>query len=295
MTNEASKYITTPQTDRFNFRDFSQRQEYRQVNRDFMRIAYGFIFLPTGSPLYLVDVAAGTGLVGQEAIDLFRETGTEARIFETDPDMHALEIARQDTPIDPLRPVTFIQGYGQDLKRILADRLPIGGAHWLSIHDAIHEIPDNDHETHDVKQDVISSMAELLAKDGILTLNTAFTTDGMGEAGIAWGRWIAKAHQILGIPLSRTPVEVLKPEIYKSMVAKAGLTIVYDKPRPVTLSRKALEAISMYPNFINGAITGEATQTIPLEQRSAALIQALEERKIESLPRVWYEIIGKKV
>lgn len=293
--NETSKYKTTPQNERNNFRPFSQCPEYRLVNRNFIGTGYSYITLPTGRPLYLVDVAAGTGLVEQEAIDLFRQTGIEARIFGVDPDAYALEIARNDTPIDKLRPVIFMQGFGQDLRRILASRLPEKGADWVSIIDAIHEIPDGNPETHDVKQEVISSMADLLEKDGILSLNSAFTTEGMGTAGVAWGRWISKAHQILGTPLSRTPVEVLKPETYRSMVTRSGLTIVYEKLTSVNLSKEALKAISTYPNFINGAITGEAAQTIPLEQRSAALIQALEDRKIESLPRVWYEVIGKKV
>lgn len=291
------RYVTIPQTERFNFRDFSHAPEYRKVNRDLLFVALNFfVHIPHEGPLYIVDVATGTGLVPQEIIKLLRERNIEAEIYGIDPDEKALEIARWETIMDPLRQATFIKGNGQELSTILSGKKR---PRWITIHDALHEIPDDDPQTHNVKQTVLDAMAESLEPGGILTMNSAFTKKAYitteGSAGMAWGKWTTRAHQLLGIKQEKTSLEVLEPEEYKKMIRASGLKIVHENLAHVKLSKEALIAISHYPSFINGAITGSQASTISLENKSKALVDALNEKEIKFLPRVWFEVIARKV
>lgn len=292
---ERQPYTVTPQSAEYNFRDFSIQPEYRKVNRDLLAKALNLVHIPDEGPLYVVDVATGTGLVPQEIIKLLREKNIQAEIYGIDPDAHALEIARQETPTDSFYQVIFIKGKGQEISTILSRKKR---PRWITIHDAIHEIPDNDSQKYDVKQAVLDAMAESLELGGILTMNSAFTTksyiDKDKSAGMAWGRWITRAHELLGIKREKTSLAVLEPDTYKKMITASGLEIMHKDLVPVNLSKEALIAISHYPNFVNGAITGSQAKDISLEKRSQALVDALNEKGIESLPRTWFEVIARK-
>lgn len=286
-------YTTRPQTESLNFRDFSHASEYRKVNRDLLVKALDLLHIPDEEPLCIVDVATGTGLVPQELIKLLREKNIKAEIYGIDPDEKALEIARWETIMDPLRQATFIKGNGQELTTILSGKK---SPHLTTIHDALHEIPDDDPQTHNVKQTVLDAMAESLEPGGILTMNSAFTTKAYagGSAGMAWGRWITRAHDLLGIKREKTSLAVLEPEDYRKMITDSGLKIVHEDLVPVNLSKEALIAISHYPSFINGAITGSQAKDISLEDKSKALVDALNEKGTEFLPRTWFEVIAQK-
>lgn len=78
-----------------------------------------------------------------------------------------------------------------------------------------------------------------------------------------------------------------------------GFEIIYrENEQEVRMSRKALEAISRYPRFIEGVfedfVSNEGEEMPTLRQKSNALIAALEKNNITELPRFWFEAIGIK-
>jgi hypothetical protein len=85
------------------------------------------------------------------------------------------------------------------------------------------------------------------------------------------------------------------PDEYRAMITDVGLSIVHEAKKSVCLPRSALEAIAHYPRFVWGVFAdfvGE--EMVPLEQKSQALIKALDELDIAELPRVWHELIACK-
>jgi ubiquinone/menaquinone biosynthesis C-methylase UbiE len=287
MTNETPER-RTPQSAAFNFLSFAADRAYRAANRALIEQA--FARLP--SPFYHVDVASGTGLVAQEVCALCDEQGKSGKIVGIDPDGFALESARQQTRPGPHCVVEFVQGLAQDLPRLLAGRIPSEGVDYASIHDAIHEIPGEE-----VKRAVLAAMARILRPGGVLTYNSAFTTAALEEAAMEWGRMKAKAFAVLGGKRDRQlpAVKIHTPEQYRQMIVDAGLTVVCEARRVVQISRAALEAIARYPAFIEGAFSDMVgREQVSLEEKSRALLAAIEALAPSELPRVWHEIVAQK-
>jgi hypothetical protein len=79
------------------------------------------------------------------------------------------------------------------------------------------------------------------------------------------------------------------------MIKDSGLTIIHEEIKTVMLSRKALEAISQYPEFVNGVFRDmENVENYTLAQKSEAFIAALEKGNITGLPRLWHQIVARK-
>ena len=275
------------QSERFNFVDFARDRAYREANRDLLRQA--FACLP--SPFFHVDIASGTGLVAQEVCALCEQTGKKGTIIGIDPDHFAVESARTSTPSTAQCTVDFIEGRAQDIDRLLAGRLPPQGADYVSMHDAIHEMEEED------KASILLSIASILKPGGLFTYNSAFTTAAMEQAAMQHGRWKARAFSLLGGKRNRrvTGMVTHAPEEYRTMITSAGLSIVHEAKKSVCLSRAALEAIARYPRFVWGVFAdyvGE--ELVPIEKKSQALIKALDDLGISELPRVWHELLARK-
>ena len=288
MTNEPEEKRTA-QSEAFNFISFASDRAYREVNRALIEKA--FALLP--SRFYHVDVASGTGLVPQEVSALCEEQGKSATVIGIDPDRFALESARQHTRPGPHCAVEFIQGFAQDMARLLAGRIPHEGVDYTSIHDAIHEIPGED-----VKQRVLEAMARILRPGGILSYNSAFTTAALEEAAMDWGRLKAKAFAILGGKRDRrlAAVKIHTPEEYRQMIVDAGLTVIHEARRVVRMSRAAMEAIGRYPAFVEGAFSDMVgTEQVSLAEKSRAILAAIDSLGFSDVPRVWHEIIAQRV
>ncbi len=277
------------QSESYNFVSFAMDRAYREVNRSL--IARAFALLP--SPFFHVDVASGTGLVPQEVSALCEEQAKSGVVIGIDPDGFALESARQHTRPGPHCAIEFVQGLAQDMPRLLAGKVPHEGVDYASIHDAIHEIPGED-----VKRGVLAAMARILRPGGILTYNSAFTTAALEEAAMDWGRLKAKALAILGGKRDRTlpAVKIHTPEEYRQMIVDAGLVVIHETKRVVRLPRAAIEAIARYPAFIEGAFSDMVgKERVSLEEKSRAILAAIEALGVPELPRVWHEIMAQKV
>lgn len=287
MTDE-SRGQRAAQSEAYNFVSFAADAAYRAVNRDL--ITRALAHLP--ARFFHVDVASGTGLVPQEVCALCAAQGRQATVIGLDPDRFALQNARERTRPAPGSTVEFVQGLAQDMAHLLAGKLPPGGVHYASIHDAIHEIPREDD-----KREVLAAMAGILRKGGILSYNSAFTTIAMEEAPMDWGRLKARALAILGGKRDRTlpAFKVHTPEEYRQMIVEAGLTVIYEARRVVRLPRAAMEAIGRYPAFIEGAFSDMiGTERVSLDEKSRAILAAIEAMGLVELPRVWHEIVAQK-
>lgn len=275
------------QSERFNFVDFARDKAYREANRDLLREA--FARLP--SSFFHIDIASGTGLVAQEVCALCEQTGKKGTVIGIDPDSYAVRSATENTPSTPYCRVEFIEGRAQDINQLLAGKLPPRGADYVSIHDAIHEMEEED------KGSILVSVANILRPGGLFTYNSAFTTVAMEQAAMQWGKWKARAFSVLGGKRNRRVKGLVThaPEEYREMITSAGLSIVHEARKSVCMSRSALEAIARYPRFVLGVFAdfvGE--EMVPLEQKSQALIKALDDLGISEIPRVWHELLARK-
>lgn len=272
----------------FTYEHFAKQPEYVQVNRALVQRF--FSFLPDN--FLHVDVATGTGLVPKLLYDEAQQNGRKGKIIGVDPNSVSLDIARDTTPSTNEVHSQYIEGLGQDLQKLLLGRIPQGGVDGVSIHDALHEIREEQDKT-----TIVNSMADILKPGGIFSFNSAFTTEAIKSDARSWGVWKFRAMEILGAKRDRqvTTMPIHSPNKYKEMLIDAGLNVIHEAQKQVMLSKKALEAISRYPTFIKGVFEDMIGQeNIPLENKSEALIQALDERKIAQLPRIWYELVVQK-
>lgn len=287
MTNEIPEDRAV-QSEAFNFIAFASDKAYREVNRAL--IVTAFARLP--SPFFHVDVASGTGLVPQEVCALCQEQGKRGTIIGIDPDRFAVESARKHTRSGPNCAVEFVQGAAQEMARLLAGKIPRQGVDYTSIHDAIHEIKGEEN-----KKSVLAAMARILKPGGIFTYNSAFTTAAMEESAMDWGRLKAKAFAVLGGKRDRqiSAIKIHTPEEYKRMIVEAGLSVIHEAKRVVKISRAALEAIARYPAFVEG-VFGDMVgkEQVSLEEKSRALLAAIEAVGPADLPRVWHEIMAQR-
>jgi ubiquinone/menaquinone biosynthesis C-methylase UbiE len=288
MANEASANRIGQSRD-YNFLAFSRDEAYREANRDLLSRALSC--LP--SPFFQVDVASGTGLVAQEMSSLSQEKGKRGTIIGIDTDRFAVESARRLAPSTPNCTVEFVEGRAQDMEQLLAGRIPPAGVDYVSIHDAIHEI-----EGERDKRSVFQCMARILKPGGLFTYNSAFTTAAMEQSAMLWGKWKARAFSILGGSRNRKVkgLTVHTPEEYRRMIVNAGLSVIHEAKKGVKLPRTALEAIARYPRFIYGVfadLVGE--EKVLLEEKSQALIEALDSLDITEAQRVWHELVARKL
>lgn len=278
----------TTQDKSFTYEHFAKQPEYVQVNRALVQRI--FPFLPDN--FLHVDVATGTGLVPKLLIKEAQKTGRKGKIIGVDPNSVSLGIARDTTPNTSEVHSLYIEGVGQDLQKLLLGRIPQGGVDGVSIHDALHEIREELDKT-----TTVNSMANILKPGGIFSFNSAFTTEAIKDDPRSWGAWKLTAMGYLKGVRDRQvrTMTIHSPDKYKKMLIDAGLNVVHEAQMQVKLSKDALIAISMYPSFVKGVFEDmKGHEHISVENKSEALIQALEERKITFLLRNWYELIAQK-
>jgi ubiquinone/menaquinone biosynthesis C-methylase UbiE len=272
-----------------HFGHFSAIQEYRQVNREL--ISAVFTYLPP--TFFHVDIATGTGLVPQLMIEEAERRGYSGTIIGIDPNRDSLDIARARIRSTEKISAIFLEGYGQETEALVGERIPPPGADMVSIHDAIHEV-----QGEASKREIFAAMARILKPGGVLTYNSAFTSIATGDAALEWGKWKSRALKELGKRRDRA-IEAIRrhtPEEYISMIGDEGLVVVHEAAKAVALTKKAIWAISQYPEFIQGVfrdMLDEGTRPT-LKGMSEALVVAFESLHKDNLPMVWHEVIALK-
>lgn len=289
--------LQTPadQKQEFGFGEFAKQPPYIEVNRSLLKKVVPF--LPDN--FWYVDVATGTGMVPKILMEEAVMCSKSGTIFGVDPNQDSLKIARRDIRLKEGIHVEFIEGRGQDLKALLKGKVLDEEVDGASIHDAIHEIPGERD-----KKDVLKGMAGILKPGGVFSMNSTFIAGAMNRiASLQWGTWRHFVRDLLQLERGdkKEQIEIHTPEEYMSMIRDAGLVIVRSgfTEQEVQLPKKALEAISRYPAFIEGFLKGLKSQKeYSLKQKSDALITALglalDKLKVDFLPRFWFEVIAQK-
>jgi len=273
-----------------DYKQFSIQPEYVKANRELI----GNFVKKLPENFFHVDIATGTGLIPQLIIEEAAKENKSGKIIGIDPNVTSLNIARKNVLGTDRVKVEFIEGMGQDLKRLLKEKIPTDGVDGVGILDALHEIK-NDED----KISVIKSMADILKPEGLFVFNSAFTTQGVAKDPMGWGKWKLKAMESFGRKRDKQikAMPIHTPEEYKQMIEGAGLQVDpgCEITKTVMLTEAALIAISIYPAFSVGALEDmQGQESISTVDKCNAMIAALKSLGIQGLPRVWYEIIAKK-
>lgn len=287
-TLRSSEKSTSLPDNPYTYEHFAKQPEYVQVNRELVQV-----FIPFLPKNFLhVDVATGTGLVPKLLIEEAGERGHKGIIIGVDPNATSLDIARKTTPVVDNISVHYIKGLGQNLKKLLVGKIPEEDVDGVSIHDALHEIRDEED-----KITTVRNMANILKPGGLFSFNSAFTTEAIRKEPRRWAGWKMRAMQILGGERDKQvkTMPIYTPDKYKEMMQTVGLRIIHEMQKQVMLSKEALKAISMYPAFIKGVFEDmKGHENISDKDKSDALIRALDTQNINALPRIWYEILAQK-
>lgn len=282
------------QNERFNFARFAQGPNYRLVNRNLVEKV--FSLLP-GQEIVALDVAMGHGMVSRLVAELMAGTGRQVEMIGVDLDAYAVKQARTQIIDTEEVGFTFLQGDATDLKKVLNSQYllegPEGNFDYTSIHDAIHEIRDDP-----TKAEILESQEEMLKPGGLLSYNSAFTSEA---TGMEWGIWLLNFLKISGAKRDKSiqGMPVHTPKFYYDLIEAAGLEVIHEDLVTVQMSKEELMGISEYPPFVRGFTESLIfPRPVGLEEgvklMQEAIQPTLDKLKKDSLPRRWHEIIAQK-
>lgn len=280
------------QTPRFNFGRYSEGTGYNKVNSDLIEEVLGR--LPQQS-ITVVDVATGHGMVPRLVSTQLAGTNRQAYVIGVDSDAYAVEQARAQILDTANVRFTFLRGDARDLRHLLEGYVKPGEVNYTSIHDAIHEIRDDG-----IKAAIVRSQAEILAPEGLLSYNSAFTTVAVGRE---WAFWqiefmrLFEANKHRGEDVKKLPVH--PPSFYRDLIVDAGLVPIHERTVVVPQGREELEAISEYPPFVVGftqmmVFPRPVTLKEAVDGMKGSITPVFDRFKTHSISRVWHEIIAQK-
>lgn len=279
------------QTEKFNFARFAEGPNYKKVNRDLVEKVFNLL---PGQEIVALDVAMGHGMVPRLASEILSDSHRRLFMVDVDLDTYAVQQAEAQIPDTKEAEFFFIDGDARYLKSILKYLLKPGTVNYTSIHDAIHEIRNDKTKTR-----ILTGQARMLKPGGLLSYNSAFTTEA---AGMEWGIWLINFMKISGAKRSKDirGMPVHTPDFYKTLIENAGLTVIHEDKVTVPLSSEELEGISEYPPFVRGFTeTLIFPRQVELEEgikwMKEAVSPTLDKLKKDSLPRRWHEIIAQKI
>ncbi len=263
--------------DRFSFAKFAAHPFFREVN--VWLVAHAGI--RAGSDV--VDLGCGPGAV-TELILQWMGVPPRGRIFAVDPSPLALRLAARRIRSAV---VQFVQGTAERLSSLvpLVDTVVFANA--------IHLVQD--------KAQAIGGVSKVLRPSGVFGFNTAFF-DGTSpaETGRFYKLWVLRAVRWLrerGYDVARgvkpTAMQWLSPEDYGRLLRTSG----FEEPEMVAqekqLSCQAWEDLSEFSMFIEGALPGVPLE-IGMEALQVGVRQAFEELRLQTVPRVWLQVIAAR-
>jgi ubiquinone/menaquinone biosynthesis C-methylase UbiE len=263
--------------ERFSFARFAAHPFFREVNEWLV----GRAGITPGSDV--VDLGCGPGAV-TELILTRMGVPPQGRVFAIDPSPSALVQAAQRVQSAIVR---FIQGSAERLGQLVP---PVDTVVFCN---AVHLVQD--------KTQMLAGISEALRRGGALAFNTTFF-DGAYSSGTQgfyklWVlramRWLRQRGHSVARGVKATAMDWLSPEEYRQLLEIAGFGETHMELHEKRLSCQAWEDISDFSLFIRGALPG-----IPLALGAEALKtgvrQAMEELKLQTVPRIWLQAIARR-
>lgn len=270
----ASSSSDDAQSERFSFSPFARHAFFTEVN------AWIVERVVQPAQKVIVDLGCGPGAVTKLIVQHLADA-RDTQVIGIDPSRSALERARAEISA---RWVEFREGTAECLSRL------VPRADAVLFLNALHLVTD--------KRAVLAEIRRVLGPGGRFAFNSTFF-NGAYERSTAgfWRRWVVRAMQALkerGITVNSDPkaqrLEWLTPEEYGALCTSAGLRPTTVECLRVDLPPQCLADIGRFSLFIEGALPG-----VPLEEGSEALqtglARALDELKLETVPRYWLEVV----
>lgn len=264
--------------ERFSFAKFAAHPFFQEVNEWLVARAG----ITPGSDV--VDLGCGPGAV-TELILKRMGVPPRGRVFAIDPSPTALVQAAQRVQSVIVR---FIQGTAERFGQLVP---PVDTVVFCN---AIHLVQD--------KAQVIAGISKSLRLGGALAFNTTFFDGAYSpDTHRFYKLWVLRAVRWLrqrGYGVARgvkaTAMEWLSPEEYRRLLEATGFGETQMKLHEKRLSCQAWEDISEFSLFIRGALPG-----IPLALGAEALKvgvrQAMEELRLQTVPRIWLQAVARRM
>jgi ubiquinone/menaquinone biosynthesis C-methylase UbiE len=231
----------------FSFEWFSSLPVYRAVNRTQLEAFLADLKLP--SPWQGIDVACGVGLMSELCHEIAGKIGALLqRMVCVDLDREALELAREKLA---RYPASFLQSLGNCLP------LRDGAGTFLVIGNGIHYFAAQD------KADLFTEAFRVLRGGASIFFNTTFYQGAIVEGTERFYmehvrgalRHIRRATVPAPADVGEKPeaIRFISPDDYACLAQEAGFTAVEYHQIPVHLDQEAMEAISDYADYSQGA------------------------------------------
>jgi ubiquinone/menaquinone biosynthesis C-methylase UbiE len=277
LSQESAEHVVYADDERFSFAKFAAHPFLREVNEWLVARAG----ITPGSKV--VDLGCGPGAV-TELILTWMGVPPQGRVFAIDPSSPALAQAAQRVQSAI---VCFTQGTAERVSQLV----PLVDT--VIFCNAIHLVRD--------KAQMLAGISSVLRPGGVLALNTTFF-DGAYSPGTQgfyklWVlramRWLRDRGRRVARGVKATAMEWLSPEEYRALLQRTGFGETHVELQEKHLSCQAWEDISDFSLFIRGALPG-----IPLALGAEALKvgvrQAMEELKLQAVPRVWLQLVARR-
>ncbi|HEY7780576.1 MAG TPA: class I SAM-dependent methyltransferase [Ktedonobacterales bacterium] len=273
----------------YTFDPFTRHQFYTDVNWTLIDRAVALVddAHPRGDTLRIVELASGTGAITEQILDALADRGRPARVIGVEPSLDAIHVAERRLAG---RPVSFVQGDAADLARA------IGKANAVFFCNAIHLVPDKDAAA--------ATIANVLEPGGFFATNSSFYTGayapGTERFYHLWTRralgWLRTHHpDIRPSHHGKTmAMQWLSPADYVAVLERQGMEIALMEEQRVLMPLRAWQDIGRYSLFIEGALPGVPIP-VGADALEAGAAQAFEELDLDTVPRNWLQLVGRRV
>ncbi|OFX27348.1 MAG: hypothetical protein A2Z07_08295 [Armatimonadetes bacterium RBG_16_67_12] len=263
--------------DRFSFSKFASHPFFKEVNTWLIARAG----IKPG--LDVVDLGCGPGAVTELILQRmgFPPLG---RVFAIDPSAPALVQAAQRVRSAI---VQFMQGTAERVASLVP---PVDTVVFCN---AIHLVQN--------KTQVVDNVSKILRPGGVFAFNTTFF-DGAypGDTPRFYKLWALRAVRWLrerGFDVARgvkaTAMQWLSAEEYQTLLRAHGFDETEVEFQEKHLNCQAMEDISEFSMFIEGALPGVPLE-IGMEALKVGVRQAFDELKLQTVPRVWLQVISRR-
>lgn len=238
----------------FTFEAFAKTEEYRNVNTEIIRRWLELLQNSGSSELYwLLDVAAGTGLMSEIFLENLPENWPKPAVMFLDKSRDALDLAAKKF-------VKILPHYSTALASIesitFPPRIRFDVVLWGN---AIHYLTRADQAL------CIKKICEALKPQGWLFFNTAFYSGARPDNTLPFYRaQVSKAVRVLSEKGLRREnrgkkseaANFLSKKYYEALVADNGFELVENAEFEARLDQDGWEAISSFDEYVIGALPG---------------------------------------